>query len=237
MTAPMQHNRDGAVGSGPLVESGPLVGSGPMHAWLRAIGASILAAAFCWNGASEAQAAGLQLGARFGYADLEGSPFEGADSFGGTEIIGLQVLLPIAPRITLSVEGEGSSEDIDFEAPGDTAGELEEGTLDWSDLALYGSLRLGLLPVGGPLDFYVGGGAGVHFSELTFENVSEAVSDALEEEVGTEDSSLEWHGLAGASVGLGGLFAVFAEGRYRDIGGDYDRDGWAVYAGLNLVLD
>ena len=128
MTAPMQHNRDGAVGSGPLVESArlvgsrplarsaplvesrplagsapsvesaPLVGSGPMHAWLRAIGASILGAAFCWNGASEAQAAGLQLGARFGYADLEGSPFEGADSFGGTEIIGLQVLLPIAPR-------------------------------------------------------------------------------------------------------------------------------------------
>jgi hypothetical protein len=36
---------------------------------------------------------------------------------------------------------------------------------------------------------------------------------------------------------LGGIFAVFAEGRYRDIGGDYDRDGWAVYAGLNLVLD
>lgn len=223
MTTAMQRN-EGAVGPGRL------------HAWLRALGAAILLAALCGS-VSPSQAAGLQLGARFGYADLQGSPFDGADSFGGTEIIGLQVLFPIAPRITLSIEGEGSSEDIDFKAPGDTAGELEEGKIEWSDLALYGSLRLGLLPVGGPFDLYVGGGAGVHFSELTFADVSDAVSEALEEEIGTEDSSLEWHGLAGTSVGLGGLFALFAEGRYRNIGGDYDRDGWAAYVGLNLVLD
>jgi hypothetical protein len=201
------------------------------------LAAPFLVLIFSSTAVSESSAAGLQLGARFGYTDLSGSPFEGADSFGGTEIIGLQVLLPVAPRIALSVEGEGSSEDIDFEAPGDTAGDIEEGTVEWSDLALYGSVRLGLLPVGGPLDLYVGGGAGVHFSELTYEEVSDAVSEALEEEVGTEDSSLEWHGLAGTSVGLGGIFAVFAEARYRDIGGDYDRNGWAGYVGLNLVLD
>lgn len=211
-------------------------GIGARSGRLRACGVTSVLAVFSIL-APESNAAGLQLGARFGYADLNGSPFEGADSFGGTEIIGLQVLFPVAPRVTLSIEGEGSSEDIDFSAIDESAGELEEGTVEWSDLALYGSVRLGLLPLAGPLDLYVGGGAGVHFSELTFEDVSDAVSEALEEEVGTEDSSLEWHGLAGTSVGFGGIFAVFAEARYRDIGGDYDRDGWAGYVGLNLVFD
>jgi hypothetical protein len=203
---------------------------------VRVCAVSVALLAIAFFDAGDSWAAGLQLGVRLGYADLNGSPFEGADSFGGTEIIGLQVLLPVAPRITLSVEGEGSSADIDFSAVDESADELEEGTVEWSDLAIYGSLRLGLLPLAGPLDLYVGGGAGVHFSELTFADVSDAVSDALEEEVGTEDSSLEWHGLAGASIPLGGLFAVFAEGRYRDIGGEYDRDGWAGYVGLNIVL-
>jgi hypothetical protein len=113
---------------------------------------------------------------------------------------------------------------------------IENGTVEWSDLALYGSLRLGLLPVG-PLEVYLGGGAGVHFAELTYRDVSDAVSEALENEHGTEESGLEWHGLAGSSVGFGGLLSIFAEGRYRDVTGDFDRRGWAGYLGLNLRLD
>ncbi|MCA9727791.1 MAG: outer membrane beta-barrel protein [Candidatus Eisenbacteria bacterium] len=184
-----------------------------------------------------ARATGLQLGARIGYTDLSGSPFQGADSFQGTEIVGLQIVLPLTRRLAVSVEGEGSSETIDFSTPGESAGSIEDGTVDWSDLALYASARLGLLPPSGPLEVYVGGGAGVHFAELTYKDVSEAVSNALEEKHGTEDSGLEWHGLAGASVGLGQLLSVFAETRYRDVTGEFDRRGWAGYVGLNLRLD
>jgi hypothetical protein len=110
--------------------------------------------------------------------------------------------------------------------------------VDWQDLAIYTSLRAELLPQG-LFGLYVGAGVGVHFTELDAEQLTQALQDAqqdLEDELDGKSSDVEWHGVGGVALGLGSTFELFGEGRYRRVGGDFARDGFAGYVGLNLRL-
>lgn len=176
----------------------------------------------------------LKFGGRIGYADFDGAAFEDSGDLGQVTLLGAQIIFPVAERIELELAGEGTSEDLDFETS--AGSELIKGRAEWNDLALYATGRLLLLPLaGGALNVYAGGGAGVHFTEVKIKDLDDEIADYIAE-VEKESNDFEWNAMAGASLRLGATLELFGEGRYRDITGEDRPEGYAAYAGLNIVL-
>jgi hypothetical protein len=197
----------------------------------------VLLAASLLAAAADRGEAGLRFGGRIGYTDFDGQIFDGSRDLGKVDLIGIQVLFPLVPRIELELAGEGARRNLDFR---ELQGTSVDGRARWDDLALYASLRLHLpLVASGLLGWYVGGGAGVHFTQLDIQT-AEQVDDALAESIRDlerDRSKPEWNALAGLSLGLGAApLEIFAEGRYRDITGDHGPQGFGAYGGLNLKL-
>lgn len=185
-------------------------------------------------GAATSAEAQLRFGARAGYADYDGSAFLDSGDLGDVVLVGAQIVFPVLDRVELEIAGEGTSEDLEFET---TIGEdLVAGDAEWNDLAIYASLRLRLLPVlAGVAHIYGGGGIGAHFTEVSIEDFDEALADYVDE-VEEEDNDFEWNALAGVAVELGSFLEIFGEGRYRDITGENRPEGYAIYAGFNLMV-
>jgi hypothetical protein len=179
-------------------------------------------------------AEGARFGVRGGYADLDGHLFEGSEALGDLKLYGVQAIFPIVSGFAIEVSGEGVSEELVFSIDG------AQQALDaeWNDIALYTTGRLQLLPPG-VFGLYAGAGVGVHFTDIEAADLSgltEEIRKDVTERINEERSDFEWNAVAGASLGLGRLVEVFGEGRYRDVTGDFGREGYALYAGLNLRL-
>ena len=186
---------------------------------------------------ADAAASNARLGVRAGYSEMDGTLYDLDLEKGDVALFGFHVIFPfLADRLAFQIAGEGSSSELELTRDG--LDDASRGKVDWQDLALYTSLRAELLPPG-LLGFYVGGGVGVHLTELDEDQLVQALQDAhddLQNELDGSSSDLEWHGLAGVGLGLGSTFEVFGEGRYRRVEGDLDRDGFAGYVGLNIRL-
>lgn len=183
-------------------------------------------------------AEGVRFGVRAGYAELDGSFFNENLEAKDQKLFGIQAVFPfLSDRISLEVAGEGTSDELTFTRS--SVGSAFDGEVDWSDLAIYTSVRADLLPVS-LLGVYVGAGLGVHFTEIDPDAIADAFKQAgrdLQAEYEGESTELEWHGLLGANFRVGDLIEIFGEGRFRRIEGDFERDGFAGYVGLNLILD
>ncbi len=203
---------------------------------MRRIAALALLTAVVAGGAQ----AGTEVGFRAGYSDMKGGIFRGSGDVGGVALLGLQAVIPILPRVTLCVAGESRSETIRFEDVGE-AGELFDGKAEWSDLSLFASVRLRLLPViAGPFGVYAGAGLGGRFAETSIKPLVDEVTEEIRDFVGRsgEDrSAFSWHGLVGASFKLPILpVSAFAESRFEKAEDSYTPRAFSVYGGLNLVM-
>ncbi|MEZ4648859.1 MAG: hypothetical protein R3E97_08745 [Candidatus Eisenbacteria bacterium] len=182
-------------------------------------------------------ASNARLGIRAGYTEMDGTLYDLDLEPGDMALFGFHVIFPfLSDRLAFQIAGEGTSSELELTRDG--LDDASRGKVDWQDLALYTSLRAELLPPG-LLGFYVGGGVGVHLTELDQDQLVEALEDArddIQDELDGSSSDLEWHGLAGVALGLGSTFEVFGEGRYRRVEGDLQRDGFAGYVGLNIRL-
>ncbi len=184
--------------------------------------------------------AGTEVGFRVGYSDMKGGIFKGSGDVGGVALLGLQAVIPILPRMTLSVAGERRSETIRFEDVGD-AGDLFHGEAEWSDLALFAALRLRILPlIAGPFGVYAGAGLGGRFTETSIKPMMDEITDGIRDFVrrNEEDrSAFSWHGLVGASLKLPILpVTAFAESRFEKAEDSYTPRAFSVYGGVNLSL-
>jgi len=217
----------------------------------RTIAAAPLVAAVTILSVCGPARAGLQLGARAGYADLQGDVFRGSGDLSGTGLFGIQAIFSALPRVNLCLAGEAKNDKLTFSGAGDLS-EQFNGKAEWRDLGLYASLHLHLIPIGvGPLGLYAGGGGGVHFTEMTLSDVTSSTPksaagplgaagpvDDFIKQVEEKKSDFAWHLLAGTSFSLPVLpLAVFAEVRFEDVTGDFTPRGYSAYAGLNLSLD
>jgi len=183
---------------------------------------------------TEAFAEGARFGVRGGYADLDGHLFDGSEALGDLKLYGVQAIFPLFGGFAIEVSGEGVSEELVFSVDG----AQDAFDAKWSDIALYTTGRIQLLPPG-VLGLYAGGGVGVHFTDIEatgLDHVADEVRKNVSDLINEERSDFEWNAVAGASLGLGQLVEVFGEGRYRDVTGDFGREGYALYAGLNLRL-
>jgi len=204
---------------------------------------------------SSAAAEGVAFGLHGGYSDPSGNIFRGSGDLSGTPFLGLHVVFPVAPILSLAVLGEARTQDLSFEDAGvDGVDGLFRGSAEWTDQALYVSARLRVVPFGvGPAGIHIGGGAGVHLQQLELKGVVPALRaappgralpvepqgtpgdfiGALEE----ERTEVSYHAIAGLSVGMGPLpVTVFGEARFEEIDGRYSPRSYSAYAGVSIEL-
>jgi hypothetical protein len=188
-----------------------------------------------------------EIGLRYGKADLRGARlFPGSGDLGGTDLIGIQLVLDLLPLVDVEIAGEAYEEDFRFEQ-GRFEDILAHGTGTFKDTAILATAKLGLpvtLLVPGKL--YVGLGLSAHFVDVDVtatpvDTLGKARSpgsleDAMRDVVG-ERTEVEWHGVLGAKFSIPVLpLSAFAEVRYQDVLDDRTPDLGSAYVGVNLRL-
>ena len=219
---------------------------------------SLFVFGFCFATPIPARA-GVAFGCRGGYTDVDGTAFLGSGKIGGTPLLGLQAILPIASFVSLVVAGEQSTRSFDFSSA--AIGDLRlRGRARWTDQALYAAARVG---VPGTVGLYGGVGVGMHRQKTDLSGVvdltglprfethasaridsprrtgSATAGNPLDDFIRRaekEATDLAWHAFAGLEVSVPSApVAIFAEGRIDDIQGSAPRS-LAAYAGFNLKL-
>jgi hypothetical protein len=201
----------------------------------------------------------VSFGIRGGYSDIDEAAFAGSDKIGATPLLGMQILLPIVPLVSLVIAAEQRERSLDF--GGVAVGELQlQGHANWSDQTLFAAARL---RSPGTIGLYGGGGIGLHRQKAELSHVvqmepgpsgatpaesaresrcrvkSAQAEDPLSAFLDTaqkESDDLSWHAFAGLDLQLPmAPVSLFAEGRIDDIEGRVPHS-LAAYGGLNLRL-
>ncbi len=200
-------------------------------------------------------AAGVSIGARAGWSHANGSTFTGAQRLNGVDLFGAQAILKIVPIVSLQIAGEGRNRSFDFQnSP--IGGTLLAGRAKWTDLALFATARIRIVPLTlGPLGTYAGVGLGAHFAQTKINSAqivtspaalaagdafvpastqSDPVTDFIKEQQ-KKHNNLAWHALAGVNLGLPVLpLSLFAEGRFEQVAGRFTPDSFALLGGVNV---